>query len=230
MMRTFRTVLGASFLLTGAAAFAQAQQVVLTPSSVIGGTGDYFSGNYNVASSFSTLNVVNQQTGSVTEQDQSGSYWLTQNGTPTTGNPKYFVLDLGSPVSISDIDLFNTHNAGYDDRGTGDFAILASNSITPDSNASFGQDLVNPATIVNGTLAPAHQTVNPIPAQSFSPNTSTAYQYIEFEDLTIGAAGDRGFGAAGGGLNEIRVFTPEPAALSVLSMTGVFVLGRRRRA
>lgn len=222
-----RRCLGAVTLFLAFAAIANATQVTLTTASVIGGSGDYNGGAYNNAGDqFSTLNVVNQQTGPISEQSQSG-YWLTPNGTPApTG---YFVLDLGASYSLGFAQLFNTHNATYDDRGTGQFTIQASNNLQA-GPAGTGFDLLNPVTILSGTLASGHQAVDPLPGQTFGIGNSTAYQYIRFNDVSIGAAADTGFGAAGGGLNEIRLFTtPEPSTfiLSGLGLVGLFIAARR---
>lgn len=103
---------------------------VANGAAVIGGNSDYPSGNFNTGGPFPTQNVTDGQnaspdndTGTITEPGQDGSYWLGRDN-QSSG---YFVLDLGKPYLIGQIVLFNTRNGPKDDRGTGNFAISASN-------------------------------------------------------------------------------------------------------
>src|SRR5688572_32998920 len=95
--------------------FASIIQVVLAPSNVIGGTNTY-GGTFNSGTFNATL-IANQQAGSISEPSQSG-YWLNPDNGPANA---YIVVDLGAAYRIDSLELFNTHNAGFNDRGTGDF-------------------------------------------------------------------------------------------------------------
>jgi len=207
-------------LLGLAALPAFAQQIILTPSNVMGGSACY-DGPYNTAGTFPATKAVSQQTGAITTDNQGVDMWLGQNGA-TTG---YFVLDLGTAYTLGQIDLFNTHNDGYNDRGTGAFHVAGANSVAS-AGSSLGMNLVSPTTILSGNLTFS----TGIPADDVFTsanglNTSTAYRYISFTFDSIA-------GGAGGGLNEIRVFQiPEPTTTALVGGVAVLVLVmiRRRR-
>jgi PEP-CTERM motif-containing protein len=213
---------------------------------IVGGSGAYpaFQFNDPSAAPFETWNVTDGQnaspdndTGSITEPDQGGSYWLGTFGAQSG----YFVLDLGASYNISQVELFNTRNARFDDRGTGDFRIVASNALTPGAPGT-GMNLLGGVQIVAGTLTPqtysgsfSFNIPDPLVPDWFSTSSSGPFRYLRFEALSVGAANDRGFPTnAGVGLNEIRVFegiasTPEPASMIVLGFVGTLGFFLRRR-
>jgi hypothetical protein len=113
-------------LICSVSGLAKANQITLDTSNVIGSSGAF-------DNRFLAKYVLDNQTGSITETEQNandvnGGYWL-QSVAPGANTVSWFTIDLGSAFNIDFIELFNTHNAQYFDRGTGDFRILASNSV-----------------------------------------------------------------------------------------------------
>lgn len=213
---------------------AAAAQIVLNPSDVIGGTNSYSTapgGNpvgypFNVGQ-FNATQVLDAQTGPVTEPVQNG-YWLNPDGGPADG---YIVINLGAPYPIAQIDLFNTHNSSYNDRGTGNFTITGANAVTDTGGGNY--DLSGPTTLLLSNTLVA-QNGDPIADQSFAVTTGGTYQYIRFDALSVAAITNGGAGCCGAnnyGLNEIRVLTPEPASVALfgLSAVGLFAVARCRR-
>lgn len=132
------------------------------------------------------------------------SFWLGPNG-----GLESITVDLDDLFSIDRIDLQNTHNGGYNDRGTEDFSIWVS------------EDGIEWTQILDRTLPNAYGTGNVIPLASylFDP-ISARYVRLDVES----------FYGAGAGLNEIRVYEhiPEPGTLLLLG-GGLLALARRRR-
>lgn len=206
---------------------AQAAQIVLNASSVVGSTGGF-------NASFAPGAIVNQQIGDVVERFGDGSTWLNPDGR----DPAFITLDLGAAYQIGSFDLFNSRNLG--DRATGGFQILAANTLTAASQAyatgfTLGADAV---TLVAGTLTMPGATNIPITAQSFaSSDWSTAYRYIQFRPLTPVSPA---YGGKNFGLVELRAFdaegmagaVPEPGtwALLILGFGAVGAAMRRRTA
>ena len=228
----------ASAIVVAIATNARASLVnVANGKPVIGGSGSYNGNPYNVGT-FPAGNVTDgvgafdpfNNTGPINENNATG-YWLGSDGV----TPEYFVLDLGSAVDISQIDLFNTHNDGFNDRATGNFTIEGANAVTF-VNPTVGFDIVGGTTIVNSFLAFQADDGNPLAyeltAQSFAPSTYGPFRYIKFNALQINpnATG----GQNGVGLNEIRIFAtvPEPSTLLLL-LSGLGAIGfwmKHRRA
>lgn len=170
-----------------------------------------------------------------------GSFWLPEQGsTPTVdgvASQGYVTIDLGKSYGIGEIDLFNSHNGTYYDRGTEQFQIDASNKVDASGN------LINPTTILTGTLVPA--TKSPSFTGVYGPlNSQNQPSYItpqifnpEGSHTTLGDYRYLTFIAINGlsnqpGLNEIRVFfTPEPGSLLLmgLGLVGLAVLRRRMK-
>ncbi len=224
--RTFILPVVIGLLLAALPAAAQliVTQVSLTSGSVIGGSPSIFSGSFNGSAYAPASNVVDQQTGTVTESADFQHYWL---GNSSTG---YFVLDLGAAYTITEIDLFNTHNGSYSNSGTNAFHISASNSVSFVS-ANAGYALDSPTSTLSGWLSYTGSG-NPIQDSFTSSNSnlndSTAYRYLSFSyDSTVASSTE-------GGLNEIRLYAttiPEPASYAVLFAAGAiaFAAGKRRK-
>jgi hypothetical protein len=183
--------------------------IPLTPANVIGASGSYDVDRL-------ATNVLDMQSGPVTEA--GFTYWLGRNSTAN----EYFVIDLGAAFSISQIELFNTHNWFSGDRATNAFTLSASNSVS-------GFDLVAPTQILSGNLP--YSTSNPIAAATFTSgnglSTGTDYRYLQFTAVSYS-------GGAGSGLNEIRIYAiPEPpafvAAAGMLALAGA-ALRRRHQS
>lgn len=200
---------------------ANAAQISLAPANVYASTVPY-SGLY------AADNILDQQTGAIDETGQDGSYWLN----PDFGSsPGTISIDLGSQYRLGSFQLFNTHNAFYNDRGTGNFVIWASNDST---FATF-------TTVASGTLV-AEAQGTPLTAQAFSSSSNALFQYIQFRATSVAAQTNSGNGCCGStnyGLNELRVFdapliqggVPEPTqwALMIGGFAAVGAVSRRRR-
>jgi hypothetical protein len=214
--------LAGSALALSLATGAHAGQIALSPSSVIGG-----SGYYTACCAFQPGNIFDQQTGPVTETF-GGGYWLNPDNGPADA---FITIDLGAVYDLSSVDLFNTHNGGYQDRGTGDFTITGSNSITDLGGGDFA--LVGGVVVASGTLAPEFNTAATITDQSFA--ASGSFRYLSFNPTSVSVGGSPCCGANVYGLDELRVSgngVPEPASWAL--MIGGFGLAgamlRRRRA
>jgi hypothetical protein len=200
-----------------------ASQIPLSPGNVIG-----FFGLYNA--SFPASAILDHQTGTINEPAQDGSYWLNSDNGPANA---YIVIDLGAAFHLGSFDLFNTHNAIYNDRGTGAFTIEASNSIGPGigSGSNLSGTVV---TLVSGTLVAASLSTDPLVAQTFVASDPGSYRYIRFSPHTVAASGTPCCGANNYGLNELRAFdaplsvVPEPATIAFLG-GGLLVLGLLRK-
>jgi hypothetical protein len=186
-----------------------ASQISIGQSNVIGGSGSY-SGSWNDPT-FGAQNVLSQQTGSIHESFGNG-YWIN----PDNGPPDaYIVLDLGAQYQITSFELYNTHNGGYNDRGTGDFQIRAGNSLGVVTSNGFDLNGVL-ITITSGTLFADTDSNTNLTPQDFTVSNNGTYRYLRFEPLGVASSGAPCCGANVYGLNEIRVFgdiagVPEPA-------------------
>lgn len=133
------------------------------------------------------------------------SFWLTPQN---TGG--FFTVDLGELYSLSSFVLQNTHNRGYNDRGTRDYTI------------SLSADGTNFSPVVIGTLEFFTSSVSTIPTVTVNIDPSIA-RYVRFTANTW-------YGSSAG-LNEIEVYgqpVPTPAAAVVLAL-GALTTSRRRR-
>lgn len=198
-------------------------QLVLGPSNVIGSSGAY-------SSLFLAWQILDNQTGTVTEPVQSG-YWLNPDGGPANA---YIVIDLGGLFQIGELDFFNTHNAQYLDRGTGNFNVQAGNAVIDLGGGNYNLTGTM-VTILTDTLAAAAS--DPIPAQTFPVSDTGHYRYLRFNPTSVASAGPPCCGpnvTTVYGLNELRVFqtnVPEPASLTLMASAFAFAwLLRRRRA
>jgi hypothetical protein len=158
------------------------------------------SGNYAGLAGFEASNVTDGSSSDVFSSGaaNSSTYWLGREGVANES----FVLDLQQAYPIEEIRLRNTHNTQYNDRGTAQFRIFASNSV----NAS--NQLVNPVQILTGAL-PAVSNQSPILANVYRAAqglTNTTARYLRFEVLTST------YGNNNVGLNEIEVYSAAPAS------------------
>ena len=203
---------------------AFASLIPLSPGNMIGFLGAY-------PGPFPASSVLDHQTGVITEPAQDGSYWLNSDNGPVNA---YIVIDLGAAFRLGSFDLFNTHNANFGDRGTGNFSIEASNAVAP--GTGIGMDLSGPiVTLVSGTLLAANPTPlnGPLVAQTFLSSDAGTYRYIRFSPHSVASFNAPCCGANVYGLNELRAFDapsgiPEPATMALLGV-GLAVLGVLRK-
>lgn len=227
MFRNHLTLGGGLSLLAFVSMSAAADQILLSSGSVIGGSPIYDSASFS-GPDYSALNVVDAQTGAIGAEIQGFGYWITPNA--VTGSSAYFVIDLGAQYFLSEVELFNTHNGYFHDRGTNGFVIEAANAVMF-VDANRGYNFVNGATILTGSLP--IETESAPSANSFTSSNGldtegAAYRYLRFTTVS--------YYISGGGLNEIRVFgaaaVPEPAAAGAMAGAVALscVIGGRRRA
>ena len=211
MKRAFVFAVAATLL----PASAHAAQLTLSPANVYASSGDY-------SATYAANNILDQQTGIINEAQQDGSYWLSPDNGPAVG---FISIDLGAAYQMTSFDLFNTHNAFVNDRGTGRFEIIGS------SDAGFATSTL----LVSGTLAAQSSANDPLDAQTFSVSGSGAYRYIQFRALGVASANPICCGIQNNyGLNELRAFgvagVPEPATWGLmLGGFGVVGAAARRR-
>jgi hypothetical protein len=208
---------------------AIAAQITLTTANVVGGSGSY-GGTWD-AGTFNAKEILDQQTGPISEPAQQ-NYWLNPDNGPV--NP-YIVVDLGAAYRIGSLELFNTHNAQHNDRGTGNFQIRAGNAVT--STVSNGLQVTGPTVVlVSGTLLGITQANDPIDSQTFGVSNNNQFRYLVFEPLSVAVGGAPCCGSNVYGLDELRVFdaplsssVPEPGTFSLMSAAGAALLWRARR-
>jgi hypothetical protein len=141
------------------------------------------------------------------------SFWLGAEGAVRAGNgyagtPQTVTVDLQAPTMITEIHLRNTHNAQFNDRATMDFQINAANDVCTASQGLTDRTLlINPVTILNGTLSlvDSINCPDPIPPDIF---TSTdlmtggkPFRYVQF--IAINAYPGKNNNV---GLNELEVY------------------------
>ncbi len=117
------------------------------------------------------------------------SFWLTPNGQMGSAT-----IDLGGLYTIDQFQLQNTHNRGYNDRGTDAFDI------------SVSTDDINFAPVVSDSFA-TWPNIPIVTESGFAPVTG---EYVKFNIDSI-------YGSSGG-LNELQVFGA-PAAVPEASTT-----------
>lgn len=202
---------------------ASAAQIVLAPVNVIGSAGDY--------GGFPADNILDQQTGAVNDVFQS-TYWLWPDN---NFNEAFITIDLGASYRIGELELFNTRNDRFGDRGTKGFTIAGGNSVSAFSGGLRLSGLET--TLVTGVLAPA-AVINNIPGQSFSVSSNATYRYLEFRPTS--AVSVNGLASVTAyGLNELRVYEnealggiPEPSTWAMMILgfgaAGTAIRSRRR--
>jgi hypothetical protein len=126
---------------------------------------------------------------------QDWSFWLGRNFTA-----EYFIVDLGAVFNIDEMQIQNTHNRQFNDRGTRDFGI----SLSTDGAAY--------ASVLAGTLADVSGTGVGIPIETFAP--SATGRYVRFDAQSA-------YGPYGSvGLNELSVFGDNPPHPVSFTATG----------
>lgn len=206
----------AAVILVGLVERVEAAPLSLLPADVIGSSTP-------LSAQFNASQVLDAQTGSISEPTQSG-YWLGD----ASLNPAYFVVDLGARFQINQIELFNTHNAFFNDRGTGNFTVSAGNAVVDLGGGNF--DLSGATSLlVSNTLSAVNNLNDPILSQTFGVADTASYRYIRFDALSVAATtpiNSRAFG-----LNEIRFdATPVPEGSHVLlaAVAGMAIFGFAR--
>src|SRR5579864_1271222 len=185
--------------------FVAVPQVVLTPSSVIGGSGSWPSSPWNSGPYDATRVADNQGARGEIDESSAGNFWLgKQNDTQED-----FVIDLGATYNLDSVVLYNTHNYTNNDRATGNFEIYTDNAVAPNTSnetGAGGMDLVNPTLAIQGTL---DFPGNPISPQIFSFPPGTTARYLRFNALSMASPATMGVG-----LNEIQVYGTATACTS----------------
>ena len=153
---------------------ASAQINLALGRPVIDGSGAWQNELFN-AGSFPASRAVD---GNINEAEGNPeSQWLGREGTLN----EYFTLDLGTSIAIDRIDLFNTHNRQFNDRGTDEFVIFGSESV------DAGNQLINPIPVLTGELTDVSGQIEIIPDSFPLPLPVTA-RYLQF--LALNANND----------------------------------------
>ena len=208
-----------SCLLCGAFVTASAMAVQIP---ITGATATQFSGQFPPAKAFDGLtNESSPGPGPHTD-----TYWLSENG--LFSDTITFDLDLTDAPggwSITQVDIVNTSNSGWNDRETDLFGLEVF-----DSSANAWVEVVPDGTPI-GVYWP--DTKNVVVS---GVNNITRLRLNVENDPLIGPGPPAGVGGnadAATGLNEVIIFgdlIPEPSSLVLLSIAGgILLLGRRRR-
>ena len=175
---------------------AMAQLNLAVGKPIIDGSGSWDGGAVGVGAPFDggQFPASSAVDGLKSEPDGgTPNWWLGREQTPE----EYFTLDLGDAFEIDRIDLYNTHNRQFNDRGTDEFVILGATEVDGDNQ------LVNPTAILSGNLSDVSFEVD-IPADSYTDANGlnvTTSRYLQFQTFSsIYANGNVG-------LNEIEVYS-----------------------
>lgn len=150
------------------------------------------------------------------------SYWLGREYC----NNEYFTIDLGALYNVNEIELLNTHNTQYNDRGTDEFVIYGATEV------DGSNQLVDPFVLVSSNLqrTDGQSVLTPESFTAESGLLSGQARYIKFVALTYHSSATNG----SSGLNDIRIYgtvVPEPSTLVLASLGAVlggFAAMRRR--
>lgn len=192
--------------------------ITLSSANVIGGSPAFFDEDYN-SGSYQAGNIFSQQTGAVDMSPPAGKAWFPYEFSGAGLTDRFVTIDLGSPVALSDIEIFNSNQA---DRGTFHFRLDGGNSIeagATDNGHTTGSVLSSPVSLL-GSTALTYSTTSPVAGQDFAISDPTAYRYLQLW-LLDGQSQDP---VAGLGLAEVRISAvPEPAEYA--AVTGALLLG-----
>ncbi len=152
------------------------------------------------------------------------NYWVTADN---QGVGAFFTVDLQGILSVGELDLRNTHNDQFRDRGTAGFSIFAATAV------DGANKLIAPQLILSGTLTDTHTlgagaTIPPDQFTSANGLTTGDYRYLQFIVNTLPGYTS---GTNAAGLNEFEVYAvPEPSPSLLLGtglLTALLVLRRR---
>ena len=214
--------------LLGLAGQANAAQIILSETAVVGDSGGF-------DNRFLASNILDRQTGPITEVFANGEYWLNPDGR----RPAFITIDLGAAYRIESFELFNSRNLG--DRATAGFEIYAANAAVAATGVGVsGLTLGSDATLLAAGTLVLDPGLSIVSAQGFSAlNNSQSFRYLQFRPTS---AINNAYGGAAYGLNELRVFeyiptqsaVPEPASwalmISGFGLVGGAVRSRRCRS
>ena len=203
------TVRFAFFAALGLAApLASHASSVISLNKPVTGTGFYNSGTETF-----TYQNITDGLGGDTGTPGNWSFWLTPQGQMGSAT-----IDLQGQYNVDQLDIQDTHNRGYYDRGTQDFDVSVSNDGVHFTNLLT--DSFTNAEWVNLTT----NTYN-----SFAPVTA---RYVKFNVDSL-------WGGQSGGINELTVYgspavlsTPEPGSVAALALGALPLAGlilRRRK-
>lgn len=206
-----------------AAAHAAPIQIALSPASVIGGSGSYNANPWDSSAAGGQFNGSHITNGNFTEPVGGGGSGTEEWLGPEGASNQYLVVDLGDSYLLTQINLYNTHNGQFNDSGTQNFRVDASNSVSfIDANVDY--DLSGSIdTILSGVLSDTSNQASITPDQ-FSVSGGS-YRYLKFVAL------DFRVGDVRVGLNELEAFysvAPEPSSFLMLTL-GAFGLARQAR-
>lgn len=128
------------------------------------------------------------------------SFWLAAQG-QNAGS--WVQVDLGSTYSVDSVNLFDTHNRGYYDRGTDAFTI------------SVSTDGITFTNVATGAFTDAQWRQQTVDALSFA---TTDARYVRF-------TADSVYGGQSAGLAEMQVMAVPEASSSSMALIGLAVLG-----
>jgi len=165
IIRSVAAMVVASALGAGA---AQAAQIVLAPSNVVGVYGNF--------DGFSTGGrIFDKQTGVINEAFGT-DYWINSDNSPADA---FLTVDLLTAYDPGTFELFNTNNGGVGDRGTANFSIVGGNAV---SAFAGGLRLTGPEILlVNGTLDRVFGNIRT--SQTFASAVSGGVRYLEFRPV-----------------------------------------------